>query len=40
MYIPKFFASDDETLAREVAAGHAFGILMIPFKNGEDVSER
>lgn len=37
MYIPKFFASDDETLAREVAAGHAFGILMtLPGASGLD----
>ena len=37
MYIPKFFASDDETLAREVAAGHAFGILMtLPGARGLD----
>ncbi|MBO6521666.1 MAG: FMN-binding negative transcriptional regulator [Rhodospirillales bacterium] len=28
MYIPKFFASEDEALAREIAAGYAFGMLM------------
>lgn len=28
MYIPKFFASDDEALAREIVAAYAFGMLM------------
>ncbi|MGJ3259688.1 MAG: FMN-binding negative transcriptional regulator [Rhodospirillales bacterium] len=28
MYIPKFFANDDEALAREIVADHAFGVLM------------
>lgn len=37
MYIPKFFASDDEVLAREVVADHAFGVLMtLPGEAGAD----
>lgn len=28
MYMPKFFASDDEALAHDIVAQHAFGVLM------------
>lgn len=37
MYIPKFFASDDDTLARRIVADHAFGLLMtLPGEPGAD----
>jgi len=40
MYTPKFFASDDEALARKVVADHPFGMLMtLPAAGSEDACD-
>ena len=37
MYTPKFFASDDQALARRIVADYAFGLLMtLPSEVGAD----